>query len=411
MRGCQAVLTGIVVMVCVFAMPRPMHAVVVMPTGDSITWGSAGSADIYDITAEGYRGHLQSLLGDAGMGYDFVGPNKSGGPGFNDGDPPGSASATPTFNIDPDNFGVGGWEIEDMADAFGDRDPLAGTYDGENLWGTTPPDSILLHIGTNDADTHSPATMNADLTMLLENIGSYYQQGDAHELPTGTKTYVARILPRIGYVQTTYDYNQGISSSISALANNGNVDPAFTSGISEVDMYKINVNDLDTGAIASLVGGMTAADVLAAIDRDSDTYVDWLIDNDQDADEFDESLSPDASGQESDLAINEFLFRSTRPGWDSLGDGSVIADLDNPNGFRSGNTNFRENGVQFTHIRTDTLGPGNGLHPTDLGYAVMADVWMQHLVPEPSTFALVLLGTLLILARDRRPDRQNTPGG
>lgn len=87
---------------------------VVMPLGDSITYG-VGSSD-----GSGYRGPLRNRLAKHAGTLDFVGSERSG--------------RLP----DPDNEGHPGWQIDDISTNIGTWLPAA------------KPNVVLLHIGTND---------------------------------------------------------------------------------------------------------------------------------------------------------------------------------------------------------------------------------------------------------------------
>lgn len=90
----------------------------IMPMGDSITFGSGGTAE-----SGGYRGTLYTLLNNAGYNVDFV----------------GTQTGNSANLLDRDHQGIGGWRI-DQLDAN-----VAGWFNA-----IADPDVILLHIGTND---------------------------------------------------------------------------------------------------------------------------------------------------------------------------------------------------------------------------------------------------------------------
>lgn len=99
----------------VSAQPAPLR---VMPLGDSITYGSGGTANV-----GGYRGTLFSLLTGAGYAPDFV----------------GTQTGNSSLLTDRDHQGHSGWRIAQL-DA------------NVESWfaSIADPDVILLHIGTND---------------------------------------------------------------------------------------------------------------------------------------------------------------------------------------------------------------------------------------------------------------------
>ncbi len=120
----------------------------IMPLGDSITWGVDSvtpDSETGDLIigpeaeyAIGYRKKLYQLLSDAGYAFDFVG-----------GEHNGSAAGLP----DTDHQGISGITSQEVANNIG-------------YWlNDTPPDVILLHIGTNDHDTDVSA-VNDILTTI-----------------------------------------------------------------------------------------------------------------------------------------------------------------------------------------------------------------------------------------------------
>ena len=90
----------------------------IMPLGDSITFGSGGTANL-----GGYRNKLYSTLTTAGYSVDYVGTQT------------GNSSALP----DQDHQGIGGWRIDQL-----DTNMVAW------LGSIADPDVVLMHIGTND---------------------------------------------------------------------------------------------------------------------------------------------------------------------------------------------------------------------------------------------------------------------
>jgi len=59
--------------------------------------------------------------------------------------------------------------------------------------------------------------------------------------------------------------------------------------------------------------------------------------------------------------------------------------------------------VSFSSVNMDLL--GDNIHPTNLGYAIMANVWYNEMaavyIPEPGSLGLVLAGSGLLLQRRR----------
>jgi len=368
--------------------------VTVMPVGDSITWGDPWGPTVYDLTADGYRGDLQSILDSRGFDYEFVGPNASGPDGFNNGATPPSSADTTDFKIDPDHLALGGSGVGAFSSVF--------KYNSNDiLWGTQAPDHLLFHVGTNNVHRLDPnsgdyqtklAGLRQDVSNMLNQVGSHYNNGDPNPLTAGTKTGLARIIPRDGAVQASYDYNQQLDSAVADVT----ADAGFKNGIRLVDMYKIEVSTLETARIAQNLS-MTETAVLNAIDKDSDEFVDWMIDADaSDSDGFDESMSPDAAGQEDQLEANLDLFLETRPNIEEVTD-PAITDLDNPNRFSGDSGVLPDDDITFEFRRSES-GPGSvdTIHPSDLGYAVLAEVWSAKFVPEPATLSLFALGGAVV---------------
>lgn len=139
-------------------------------------------------------------------------------------------------------------------------------------------------------------------------------------------------------------------------------DPSSAVNYHYVDMFSITVDELDHDWLAGLFTGGNVGDLIALISPEAEIggtdFVDWGLG-------FDESA------------------------WD---EGALGADEVLYSGF---NTNLLGDGVSVS-----------GVHPTDMGYAIMANVWYNAsagiLVPEPSSVIFVLAGSTLLLSRRRR---------
>jgi len=111
----------------------------IMPLGDSITHGEHGSTPI-----GGFRDDLADMLLDEGIDFDLVGTLNDGTEGYpwHEGHP-GETARYLAANID--------------------------------YWlNQTHPDIVLLHIGTNDINSHySNTTIRNDIETLIENIWDY----------------------------------------------------------------------------------------------------------------------------------------------------------------------------------------------------------------------------------------------
>ena len=149
----------------------------IMPLGDSITDGAAGSSD-----DTGYRRSLYQHLTDAGYLVDFVGSQTSGVP----------------TDFDRDHEGHGGWHANQI------RDNVIG-------WLTAnPADIVLLHIGTNDV---SGSDEDVDeVEAILDNI-------DTYEASRGSDVtvYVARIILRDDSKNPqTIAFNEAVEAMVEA---------------------------------------------------------------------------------------------------------------------------------------------------------------------------------------------------
>lgn len=339
------------------AIPSQAASLNIMPLGDSITFGVGSEA------TGGYRQYLFNNLSGANT-VDMVGTLAD----------PGSAS------FDNDHFGISGIEADD-ANAASDssglifqlKDGGTGVLQQLNTAGTTP-DVILLHIGTNSRSTDiTKVTRSAREEAAISKLTRLVTYLDA-ELDaigaTNTKIVVAQIIPsafKQGDVTGSTDPLDTASQSTLSLmwqynflTNSGVSDRgipgmigALDSGISNrlltTDMFRINISDLNTTLLASQLG-ITEGDLLTAIDPDSTGYVDWVLDYNE--------------------LTNTFGTTPTR------------------------NTNLW----------------ADELHPTDMGYAIMAQVWENTLIdngladaiPEPASLALLAIGGIAMLGRRSR---------
>jgi lysophospholipase L1-like esterase len=142
---------------------------VIMPLGDSITQGAAGT------DSNGYRREVNNLLTQSGCGVDFLGS-------MNDGN----------LDFDRTHEGHGGWQ------AIGGA---AGGI-GVHIYGwlvTKPADVILLHIGTNDTSDGSQNPQ--DVAYLLDEINRY---------GTGKTVVLALIINRRIYSTETSAFNDEV---------------------------------------------------------------------------------------------------------------------------------------------------------------------------------------------------------
>jgi lysophospholipase L1-like esterase len=150
---------------------------VIMPCGDSITDGAAGSSD-----DTGYRRELYLALEAAGYPVDFVGSQTSGIP----------------TDFDRDHEGHGGWRADQIRDNI------------SNWLVANPPDIVLLHIGTNDISGGNQDVQ--EVNDILTNIDLYESNNSTH-----VKVLVARIILRNdGLNPQTIAFNNAVEAMVNA---------------------------------------------------------------------------------------------------------------------------------------------------------------------------------------------------
>ena len=315
---------------CSLAAADLTHATVnILALGDSITEG-VGSTD-----SNGYRGPLQALLNGTTTDYDFVGPLHNG------------------VGIDPDHYGIPGITAYQWGNTNNLRDQLLINNVFPDLYDAGQgPDKVLLHIQTNafnGGGGGDPAGIA--LQWLLRGL-TVTDPGSTHYIgATGDHDIVlAYILPKGGNpdvpntdgglysdlsqhqarVKSSFDFNYGGGSNTqwangidSIIASR----PEFAGRISTVDMFRIDVDSLNLSYLldqfGTSLGITTTQEMRDIISPDDDTLdgnpfdaVDWVLNYDE--------------------------FNNT------FGDG-----VDGVN----------------TALHYDPI------HPNDLGYAIMAQVW------------------------------------
>ncbi|MBI2963070.1 MAG: cellulose-binding protein [Deltaproteobacteria bacterium] len=146
----------------------------IMPLGDSITEGAAGSAS--------YRYWLAKDLAKAGVDFDFVGSAhgvRGGAPRFGD--------------FDADHEGHWGWTTGQVLSRIGDW-AAAGR-----------PDVVLVHLGTNDV-VGAPAAIPANLASIIDRLRAV----NPHVV-----VLVARLIPISGVAGATL---RAVNESIERMA-------------------------------------------------------------------------------------------------------------------------------------------------------------------------------------------------
>ena len=178
----------------------------IMPLGDSITYDNIHDDDEHPRSIKeriGYRGPLWSMLKDANVSFDFVGPKTAG------------QNYDPDF--DPDNAGYPGQTSKEIADK---------TY---SLLQNYNPNIILLHIGTND-QSKSTNYVNK----ILNWVNTY--KGDTNQ---EVRVIIALIIDRKVHDLNIEGFNKNLVKLINGRLKNGDQ-------VTLVDMYtgaKLNDND------------------------------------------------------------------------------------------------------------------------------------------------------------------------
>jgi hypothetical protein len=160
----------------------------IMPLGDSITVGKSSGVD--DVTRQiSYRKNLWDNLLAGGRSINYVGSLING-------------EAYPGF--DPDHEGHSGWRDDQIA---------LNIYDngGENWLANTPPDVILLHIGTNALNS-SPT----DVENILNEIDQYEANHN-----TTVIVILARIINMVPVNAIVTQFNDNVFSMAQSRINNG----------------------------------------------------------------------------------------------------------------------------------------------------------------------------------------------
>ena len=177
LSGLRVTATIATVLVIV-AIPAVCGATVrIMPLGDSITDGEAGSTD-----DTGYRRSLYLQLDAAGYEVNFVGSDSSGIP----------------TDFDRNHEGHGGWTANQIRDNI-------------NGWLTsTPADIVLLHIGTNDiSGGQSAAGVMGEIDQILDNIDTY---------SADITVFLARIINRSNPMDAKGLETSALNDSLASLA-------------------------------------------------------------------------------------------------------------------------------------------------------------------------------------------------
>jgi hypothetical protein len=329
----------------------------ILPLGDSITYGTDDFTDF-----GGYRGPLQELMVDRGLNvgddFDFIGARNKGVGSLDSGEP-----------LDNDHWGRRGAIAADEPSS----NQFIGSSDGgpvlkndiddnaDSVFAGGPADVVLLHIGTNtllgDTETQQPSfTSDYSVTEAAGQLGNLLQSlQNAHQngyIADDADIVISDIIPKARSIDdpsvsdaqlvvNTHRYNQRIDDQIATL------DSTFQSLIRRTNMFEISY---DNALIKDMLAmGNVGSSLNQQLDPDGDGRVDWIT---GESDPFDES-------------------------------NPTLAD------YGGANINIL---TQFDRI-----------HPTPLGYQVMASEWMSTLeaigaVPEPTSVFMLVTGLGLLLS-------------
>lgn len=396
MSLCKVGFTALAYVSIFFVGTATAATIEVLPMGDSITVGvgtdtsgvpTQGEGDTTDNDVGGYRFFVDRRFGS---NVEFVG-NSSRGSGF-----------TGSGFTDNEHFGVSGASasldesgMPSMLTGIDNAGPNATGSDAAFDTNATNPDSILLHIGINDIGKSLPPRQGnesqedrADRALemavdrfetLLDGDTSTSRTGlvsrlaDTNFFASDAHLFGAFITPRTDSTGTVMRRRQPslvaeFNSLVKGLIEedrSGSGD-ALENRVTFVDLFSIRIDDLNLGALANEFYGGDQAQLLAAISPEDDTldgegvdYVDWV----------DSVTAFDEGNYEGGTFLQETrIFGGTGE-----------------------NTNY--------NLMED------GLHPSNLGAAIMAQVWSDALlqqypaIPEPGATALILAGGGLLLFR------------
>ncbi len=329
--------SGLAALLAVAVFATPAHAVVnrIMPLGDSITFGQGSS------TGNGYRGPLQALLHGTNSEFDLVGTLQNGTP-----------------DIDPDHYGIPGIKAHDFGDpnkSLRDQLNINAVFPTLDGAGNTP-DTVLLHIGTNSFNGGGggdPA--GAELDRLLRALTTTSTTSSHYIGVDNTPDIIlARILPKAGNpliansdggvysalsqhqarVKSSFDYNYGGPSNLNwanGIETIATARSQYLGPVSLVDMFRIDIDTLN---------------------------LQFLLD------EFGTSLAITTTAEMRAILSPE----------DDLLNGNASDWVDWVLNYDELNNTF---GLETDGVNPDLYAPGDTIHPGDLGYAVMAQVWFN----------------------------------
>lgn len=368
-------------------------AININPLGDSITFG------VNDVAPEvgGYRFYYENLAASTpSFDLNFIG-NRSDGTGTdtdhwgvsssqaqNDRDlspdVPGMLRAVHNITADPSSnlaaFNPANGKLDAMFIHAGTNSVPSTTPNGAGFGLTNAFNSMknLLLAGTTGVSANVTGA-TASFPTINNALGVHAQLSNSSVANSQSHVFVAGIIPAFGFAfqgGSLLNVYNGTGQYNNLVKNLLDTDPTLNDPNSSityhyVDMFSITVDELDTSWLASQFTGGDVSDLLALISPDAEVgatdYVDWGLD-------FDES-----TWDEGALGTNETTYNG-----------------------------FNQNLIGINYVPKS--GPVEGVHPTDLGYAIMANVWYNAsvgvLVPEPSSIVLLMAGSSLLMVRRRR---------
>lgn len=184
----------------------PSRAQVILPLGDSITYGFLSFDQPYSA---GYRYQLLQDLGGASSGFTYVGSNSSNG---TSGQPQLPAGFTA-------NEGHNGYTIEgidaELTANNNNQSGRSGDNNGGYWLNGINPAIVLLSAGTNDAtDGENAATMLSQMTQLMNDLKL--------DLPSA-QIFIGNITPRVdnaGMEAVEEQYNAALPALVAAEGAN-----------------------------------------------------------------------------------------------------------------------------------------------------------------------------------------------
>jgi len=188
----------------------------IMCLGDSITAGYTDNPEWNVPFEHGYRSGLYSLLVDAGYDIEFVGESPE--PWDGRFELPRNRPTLDLRGVGQDKHrGYGGWSIDDL------NQEIEGFVESDK------PDVILLMIGINGIDAHSPAQLESLVQRILATA-------------PGVDLIVAQITPYAWFNQELWDYNLYIRDDLVPTY------AAHGYGVSTVDLYSLFLTDAEDPA-------------------------------------------------------------------------------------------------------------------------------------------------------------------